>query len=55
MLQGSACSPEQKKLKATFTEEGFYSETEVGKTEWNYDRVLILAEIKDYFKLREIL
>ena len=41
--------PGTEKSKATFTEEGFHSETEVGKTEWNYDRVLILAETKDYF------
>ncbi len=37
------------KSKATFSEEGFSSETEVGKTEWNYDRILMLAETKDYF------
>jgi len=41
--------PGTEKSKATFTEEGFHSETDVGKTEWNYDRVLILAETKDYF------
>ena len=41
--------PGTEKSKATFTEEGFHSETEVGKTEWNYDRILILAETKDYF------
>ena len=35
--------------KATFSEEGFCSETDVGKTEWNYERVLLLAETKDYF------
>ena len=37
------------KSKAVFSEEGFSSETEVGKTEWNYDRILMLAENKDYF------
>ncbi len=41
--------PGTEKSKATFTEEGFLSETEVGKTEWNYDRILLLAETKDYF------
>ncbi len=34
---------------ATFTEANFYSETKVGKSEWNYDRILVLAETKDYF------
>ncbi len=37
------------KSKATFSEEVFSSETEVGKTEWNYDRILTLAETKNYF------
>lgn len=41
--------PGTEKSKATFTDDGFRSETEVGKTEWNYDRILILAETKDYF------
>ncbi len=41
--------PGTEKSKVTFIEEGFYSETEVGKSEWNYDRILILAETKDYF------
>ena len=41
--------PGTEKSKATFTKEGFYSETQVGKTEWNYDKILILAETKDYF------
>ncbi len=41
--------PGTEKSTVKFVEEGFFSETEVGKTEWNYDRVLILAETKDYF------
>lgn len=41
--------PGTEKSKATFAEDGFYSETEVGKSEWNYERILILAETKDYF------
>ncbi len=41
--------PGTEKSKVTFTEEGFYSETQVGNTEWNYDRILLLAETKDYF------
>ncbi len=41
--------PGTEKSKATFTQEGFRSETVVGNTEWNYDRILIIAETKDYF------
>ncbi len=41
--------PGTEKSKAVFTEDGFNSETEVGKTEWNYDKILILAETNDYF------
>ncbi len=41
--------PGTEKSKVAFTEEDFYSETEVGKSEWNYDRILMLAETKDYF------
>ncbi len=48
-IAGKRMLPGTEKSKATFTEEGFCSETEVGKTQWNYDRILILAETKDYF------
>ncbi len=41
--------PGTEKSKVTFTEEDFHSETEVGKSEWNYDKILLLAETKDYF------
>ncbi len=41
--------PGTEKSTVKFVEEGFYSETEAGKSEWNYDRILILAETKDYF------
>lgn len=41
--------PGTEKSKVAFTEGGFYSETEAGKSEWNYDRILMLAETKDYF------
>ncbi len=41
--------PGTEKSRVTFTEDGFYSETEVGKSEWNYDKILLLAETKDYF------
>jgi len=48
-IAGKRMLPGTEKSKAIFTEEGFFSETEVGKTEWNYDRILVLAETKDYF------
>ena len=32
-----------------FTETGFASETTVGKTEWNYDMIAVIAETKDRF------
>jgi len=41
--------PGTEKSKAIFTQDSFCSETAVGKTEWNYDRILFLTETKDYF------
>ena len=32
-----------------FSENGFTSITEVGKSEWNYDRIMIIAETKGFF------
>ena len=43
MLKGT------EKATSIFTEEGFASITEIGKTEWNYDKVMQIAETKDYF------
>ena len=43
MLKGT------EKTTSIFTEEGFASITEIGKTEWNYDKVMQIAETKDYF------
>lgn len=37
------------KVKTIFTQEKYYSETEIGNTEWNYDKIYMLAETKDYF------
>ena len=34
---------------ATFSEDGYYSETAMGNTEWKYENVSALAETKDYF------
>lgn len=41
--------PGTEKSKVTFREDGFFSETAVGNTEWKYDRILEIAEMKDYF------
>lgn len=37
------------KAASVFTEEGYSSTTEVGKSEWNYDKVFALAETDEYF------
>lgn len=34
---------------AVFTEEGYTSEVEVGKSEWSYERMQLIAETRDYF------
>ena len=34
---------------AVFSENGFVSTTEVGKSEWNYDKIITIAETADFF------
>jgi len=34
---------------ATFSEDGYYSETAMGNTEWKYENISALAETRDYF------
>ena len=41
--------PGMERATAVFTPEGFVSTTEIGKTEWNYDKILLVAETKDFF------
>ena len=41
--------PGTEKAIAYFTEDGFESTTDIGKTSWLYDRITVLAETKDYF------
>ena len=43
MLKGT------EKATSVFTEEGFTSTTEVGKTEWKYDKIMMIADTKGYF------
>lgn len=37
------------KSKVTFQDDGYFSETEMGNTEWKYDKIGLIAETKDYF------
>ncbi len=41
--------PGTEKATAVFTEEEFVSTTEVGTTQWRYDKILLLGETADYF------
>ena len=43
MLPGTAHA------KATFTEGGYRSETAMGNTEWKYENIVAMAEMKQYF------
>ena len=37
------------KAVSVFTESGFTSEGEIGKTEWNYGKITVIAETADFF------
>ena len=41
--------PGTEKATAVFTEEEFVSTTEVGTTQWHYDKILMLGETADFF------
>ncbi len=41
--------PAMEKAISTFAEDGYSSETEIGKTEWVYENVAALAESERYF------
>ena len=34
---------------AVFSKNGFVSTTDVGKSEWNYDKIIVIAETADFF------
>lgn len=34
---------------AVFSQNGFLSTTDIGKSEWNYDKILMIAETTDFF------
>ena len=41
--------PGTEHARSVFTEENFRSETDVGTTEWKYDKITAMAETRDYF------
>ena len=41
--------PGTEKAVTVFSEDNFVSTTDVGKTEWNYDMILAVAETPDFF------
>lgn len=41
--------PGTEKARAVFREDGFISETNVGVSEWKYDKVQVAAETEDFF------
>ncbi len=48
-IAGKRMLPGTKHSSAVFGEENYISETEMGKTEWFYDKIDVLAETADYF------
>ena len=41
--------PGTAQMTATFHAEGFHTVTEIGNTDWNYDKILHIAETPEYF------
>ena len=41
--------PGTEKAVSVFSENGFISTTDIGKSEWNYDRIMLIAETADFF------
>ena len=41
--------PGTEKVTTTFREEGFYSESEFGSSDWKYEKIQRIAELKGYF------
>ena len=41
--------PGTEKVTTCFDEEGYYSESEFGKSEWKYEKIERIAELKGYF------
>lgn len=41
--------PGTEKSVSVFSESGFISTTDIGKSEWNYDKIMLIAETTDFF------
>lgn len=41
--------PGTEKAVSVFTESGFSSESDIGRTEWNYEKITVIAETADFF------
>ena len=41
--------PGTEKAVSVFSESGFLTTTDIGKTEWNYDKIALIAENADFF------
>jgi len=41
--------PGTEKAVSVFNESGFNTTTEIGRTDWNYEKILIIAETSDFF------
>lgn len=41
--------PGTEKAISVFSEDGFVSTTGIGKSEWNYDKIMLIAETADFF------
>lgn len=46
---GKRALPGTNKAVSVFSEGGYSSATEIGKTEWTYDKIIALAETDEYF------
>ena len=51
MWPKSGCCPAPKPAVTVFEEGGFVSTTQVGRTEWKYDAIRLVAETPDFFRL----
>lgn len=41
--------PGTEKAVTVFSESGFFSTTDIGRSEWNYDKIVAIAETDDFF------
>lgn len=41
--------PGTEKAVSVFSENGFISTTDIGKSEWNYDKIMLIAETTNFF------